>query len=232
MAALVACAAACSEDPLPPTPPPPPPALPVIAIVSGDQQEATLGETLANLLVVRVRDANGAAAPGVLVLWKVAIGSGQFGAATPQTTTGVNGTTAISFRPTGANDLRVIVSAEVAGEKAPVFFNLHAVPGSVPLTVRIPYGPIFDCTESQDPSLFQAPQGTIPVGALVEWEYAAWLYPTCASLLRSVVVPPGVLPFESGPIHPGEHFAITLNAPGDWVVADAMFGGQVTLRVR
>jgi hypothetical protein len=196
MTALVGSAAACGENVLPPTPPPPPPAPPVIAIVSGNGQEGKLGVTLSELLVVRVKDANGAAAPGKVVQWTVVAGAGQFGVAAAQTTTGADGTGAISFRPTGTNGYGVTVSAVVVGAgSAPVYFSFLVDVGSVPLKVVIPYGPNFDCTGGLDPSIFVPPQGPIPVGALVEWEYAPWLYPSCASQLRAVVVPAGALQF-------------------------------------
>jgi len=233
LAALVACVAACGQAAVP-SAPLPPEVLPLLAIVSGNSQAGTLGEVLAQPLVVRVTDAAGAGVAGVSVRWTAIAGAGEFGSPTPATQTAADGMALISFRPTGTSNVTgVTVTATGDGLKgSPLLFTFHVLPPDVPAEVLIPFGPVFDCTGGADPSIFVGPQGTIPVGALVVWEYAPGLSGLCAARLRSISVPPGASSFESGPIAPGERFGAILGVAGDWVVRDVMYGGAVTLRVR
>jgi hypothetical protein len=211
--------------------PPPPPAL---TIVSGNGQHGRVGEFLAEPLAVRVTDPNGNGVAGVAVRWTIVAGGGDFGTPAAVTPTGGDGVAAISFRPratSGPDGISVAALAEGV-DHSPAFFTLRVVPPpAVPAEVFIPFGPIFDCNGGNDPSLFSAPEGTIPVGALVVWEYAPWLDSSCAARLRSVSVPPGGAPFELV-VRAGERYGVMLDVAGDWVVQDMLNGGSVTLRVR
>ncbi|HEV8195584.1 MAG TPA: Ig-like domain-containing protein [Gemmatimonadales bacterium] len=230
LAALAPLALACNENVLPSPPPPTPASPPALEIVSGDNQQGTLGEFLVSPLVVRVTDGRGSGVAGALVRWTILAGAGEFSA--NLAVTDANGETRVSFRPTGfAGADGVQISAEVNGER-PAVFVLHVLRPEVPSEVLIQFGPVFDCTGGADPSRFSAPEGTIPVGTLVEWEYASWLDASCAARLRTILVPPGASSFESAPVHPGERFGVILGVAGDWVIGDVKHGGEVTLRVR
>jgi len=243
-AVLVSLVLACGENVLPPAPPgppppPPPPPAPVAAaltIVSGNSQLGWVGELLGQPLVVRVTSTEGTGVASVAVRWSIVSGAAEFGipmSDTYLTYTGGDGRTSISMRPTAPGRITVSATADaVQGSSAT--FTIE-VPEVVPASrVLIRFGPIFDCygtPSPMDPSVFQAPEGTIAAGALVEWEYAASLPAVCGARLRSVSVPLGGVPFDSGIIGPGQRWGVILGAVGDWVVTDVLNGGSVTVRV-
>jgi plastocyanin len=81
-----------------------------IAIVSGDNQTAQVGTALANLLVVRVTNAAGAALGGVSVVWSVLAGNGTLASATNSTNAqGQAGNTYTVGGTAGANQVRAAV---------------------------------------------------------------------------------------------------------------------------
>jgi hypothetical protein len=234
LAALTPMALACNENVLPSPPPPSPAGPPALEIVSGNNQQGTLGDFLVLPLVVRVTDGPGSGVAGASVAWTIQAGAGDFSVTPAVTRTDGNGEARVSFRPTGLGGAAgVKVTAGVAGVTgSPVQFVFHVLPPGVPSEVLIRFGPVFDCTGGEDPSLFSVPEDTIPVGTLVEWEYASWLDASCAARLSTISVPPGASSFESAPIHPGERFGMILGVVGDWVIGDVRYGGEVTLRVR
>jgi len=222
----------CGQDVLPPAPPPPPPA-PALAIASGNGQEGMLGEFLAEPLAVRVTDPNGDGVAGVTVTWTINAGAGEFGVSTGVTPTSANGLASISFRPlatSGPTGMSVTAWAEGV-DHSPVHFTLHVLAPDVPAEVLIPFGPVFDCTGGNDPSTFPTLLGTIPVGALVVWEYADWLDPSCLARVRSVSAPSGGTPFDLL-VYAGQRYGVILDVAGDWVVRDVINGGALTLQVR
>jgi hypothetical protein len=233
---LAGCLAGCGEEVLPPSPPSGP-VVQTLAIVSGNGQRGTVGTPLSQPLVVRL--VNGSLPlVGMPVKWTASAGAGGFSAAGGMTLTGADGTASIGFLPAVSTTIgaggtiswvTVQATVDVAGGPS-VTFSFHVL-GESP-EVFIPFGPYFDCTGGMDPSRFSGPEGTIPVGSLVVWQYATWLYPGCAAQLRSTQVPQGAAPIESGPLAPGTLFGAVLRVAGDYVVEDVKYGGQVTLRVR
>lgn len=159
--------------------------------------------------------------------WTVASGSGEFWFPDAFTRTAADGVAKINFRPTRPGPTTVIATVDgVQGSPATL-----TVLADGPVVVLIRSGPLSDCS-GNDPSIFGGPEGTIPVGALVEWEYMDWVHATCEARVRSLSVPPGGLPFDSGILQPGERFGIVLPVAGDWEVEDVINGGKGTLRVR
>lgn len=95
----------------------PPPAS--VTIVSGNNQQAILGQPLPQPLVVEVRNSSGGPAAGVLVTWSVSGGSAQLGPST--STTNAEGRASTTVTPTSTGEVRI--TATVAGLTA-VTFNL------------------------------------------------------------------------------------------------------------
>jgi len=231
---LVLLLFACGGDDLLPPAPPPPPLSQALAIVSGNSQQGTTGEFLAEPFVVRVTNPQGTGVSSVPVTWTVVSGAGGFGLPSSITPTAADGVASMSFRPTTPGTITVNAKADGV-QGSPATFTVDVIGPVPPVVVLIRFGPLFDCygaPSPQDPSIFEGPEGTIPVGALVEWEYADWLPPVCGAQLRSVSVPPGGLPFDSGIIRPGQRWGVVLEAAGDWLVTDVLNGGSVTLRVQ
>jgi len=237
-AMVVVCLAGCGADVLPPSPPPGP-AVPVLVIVSGNGQSGKVGQALSQPLVVRLmRGALPVA--GMPVKWTTSAGADGFSVAGGVTLTGADGNASIGFLPAAGTSVAadgtvswvtVQAALDVPGGIS-VTFSFHILGAAVPAEVFIPFGPYFDCTGDNDPSRFSGPEGTIPVGSLVVWQYAPWLYPQCAAQLKSTQLPPGAAAIESGPIAPGQLFGAVLTVAGDYLVEDVKYGGSVTLRVR
>ena len=207
-------------SPLPPSPPPPPPSPgPSVSVVSGDLQTGTYGQFLAESLVVRVTNAAGEGASGVPVWWRTQSGWGEFQPQTWYTYTGVGGLASVRFRPMWPSP--ATVTASVVGYEQVATFIVSA---SGPPVVLMQLVPFFDCGDFVG-SFFRGPSDSIPLGATVEWDL--W----CGGQLRSISVPPGGTPFDSGLIW-NQHFIAPLDVPGDWIVQDLFDGTKVTLRVR
>jgi len=234
---LVSLVFACAGDVLPPAPPPPPPPppapVPVLAIVSGNGQQGTTGEFLAEPFVVRVTNPQGAGVSNVSVSWTVVSGAGGF--STLITQTAADGVASVFFRPTTPGRITVNAWAADAVQGSPATFTVDVLGPLPPGDVLIRFGPIFDCyftPANNDPSIFSVPEGTIPVGALVVFEYAPYLLPVCAAQVRSVSVPSGGVPFDSGIIQAGQRWGVVLDVAGDWQVRDVLNGGSAILKVR
>jgi len=220
---------ACAGELLPPAPaplppsPPPPSFVPAVSVVSGDNQTGTFGQFLAESLVVRVTDDAGRGVSARTVYWFVESGFGEFGNHSWYTVTGAGGLASIRFRPGWPSPAKVTAAA--GDDFLSTFFTENA--GGPPV-VLMQVLPNFDCGDSGG-SLFRGPSDSIPFGATVEWNL--W----CAGQLRSISVPPGGTPFDSGLISGqsgDQHYIAPLNAPGDWTIQELLSGEKVTLRVR
>ena len=229
---LVLSVVACrGDDFLRPPPPPASPALRALEIVSGNGQQGTSGSDLGEPFVVRVTGPGGTGVGSVPVRWTVVAGSGAFEVASANSLTASDGVAFMFFRPTSPG--LITVRAQVDGlPESPAMFTAN-VTGYAVVVIR--FGPLFDCygtPSPYDPSIFEGPEGTIPLGSRVEWEYAAWLPASCSARVRTVSVPPGGVPFDSGDQRPGERFGFVPGVAGDWRYEDSINGGTGTLRVR
>ncbi|HUG28078.1 MAG TPA: hypothetical protein VMK53_07240 [Gemmatimonadales bacterium] len=93
-----------------------------LSYVSGDDQAAPVGATVASPLVIRARDQNGVAIPGVQIIWEVLSGGGSFVSASSTTDDAGLGQAVFRLGNTvGAQT----VSARV-GNQPPVLFTLQA----------------------------------------------------------------------------------------------------------
>lgn len=228
---LISSFACGGDDFLRPPLPPATPALRALEIVSGDGQQGPSGIDLAEPFVVRVTGPAGTGVGNVPVRWTVVAGSGEFHITSAISPTASDGEAFMFFRPTSPGP--TTVRAQVDGlPEWPAMFTAN-VTGYAVVVIR--FGPLFDCygtPSPYDPSVFEGPEGTIPLGSRVEWEYAAWLPSGCSAQVRTVAVPPGGLPFDSGIQRPGERFGFVPGVAGDWRYEDSINGGTGTLRVR
>jgi hypothetical protein len=224
---LVLLLQACGGDVEPATPsfPSGPQAM---TIVSGNDQQGTTAQVLAEPFVVRVTGTGGTGIANVRVWWTITSGTGELGVPAGFTHTAHDGVTSMSFRPTRPGPVAVIARVEGGLPGSPATFTADVLG---PLVVTIRFSPMFDCTDD-DPSRFQVHEGGVPVGALVEWEYVSWLHPSCSARVRSVKLPPGATPFDSGILAPGQRFGLVLGVAGEYEVEDVINGGTGTLQVR
>ena len=125
--------------------------------VSGDNQSATVSQSLANPLVVRVRNAGGQALPGVPVQWSVAQGGGTLGAtATVTNAQGEASTTYTVGSATGTNEVRASVLTAPAINAS---FTAAANAPSTGVTVAV--------ANFQ----FTPPSTTVAAGGTVTWGF-------------------------------------------------------------
>jgi len=215
----------------PPTVTPPP----SIEVVSSPNLTGAEGDYLTNPLVVRVSN-SGAAVPGVTIDWRMSGGRGEFASAPgvtlapAMTVTDREGIARIYFRP--LSEGIVTVSAFTGWQGVMVSFTV--VVSRDPPVMVINFGPLFDCygtPYSNDPSVFEGPKDSIPVGLTVEFVYAPYL-PYCSAEVVSVSVPPGAAPYDSGIIPSGGRAALKLDVAGDWTFQDKVNGGSMVLKVR
>jgi hypothetical protein len=213
-----------------------------ITIAGGDNQVGVPSAWFPNPLAVRVTGAGNRGVPNVKVYWQIASGVGSLGSfplAQPLTQ---------SFTFTDADGVaRVFVQLPVIGtslvaasiaelpDRAVAFTATVRAPVQAPALV-FSFGPMFDCTPFTDPSIFGvtsgASDGTIPVGAKVEWTYAPWLSGSCRARITSISVPPGGEPFDSGIISAGESFQFVPRVAGTWEYVDALNGGRGTFTAK
>lgn len=128
--------------------------------ISGNSQQGTSGEFLAQPFVVRVTGTRGEGVSSVPVTWTVVSGSGEFGVPAEITPTAADGVALISFRPTRPGPTTVIAKVDRV-QGSPATFTVLA---DGPVVVLIRFGPLFDCYpggSDQDPSRFLGPEGTI-----------------------------------------------------------------------
>lgn len=224
---LILLVYACGGDAEPATPSGP--SVPqALTIVSGNGQQGTTAEILAEPFVVRVTGTGGTGVANVRVWWTITSGTGELGVPAGFTHTAHDGMTSMSFRPTRPGPAVVIARVEGGLTGSPATFTVEVL-GPPVLTIR--FGPMFDCTDN-DPSRFQVHEGGIPVGTLIEWEYMGWIHPSCSARVRSVKVPPGAAAFESGILAPGQRFGLVLGVAGDYEFEDVINGGRGTIQVR
>lgn len=125
--------------------------------VSGDNQSATVSQSLASPLVVRVRNAGGQALQGIAVQWTVVQGGGVLGAASTATDAqGEASTTYTVGAATGANEVRAAVQAAPA-INATFTATANAPPSGVTVAV----------TNFQ----FTPPSATVTAGGTVTWNF-------------------------------------------------------------
>lgn len=222
---LLLCACGGAVEPATPSIPSVPQAM---TIVSGNGQQGTTAEILAEPFVVRVIGTGGTGIANVRVWWTITSGTGELGVPAGFTHTAHDGMTSMSFRPTRPGPVAVIARVEGGLPGSPATFTVEVLG---PPVVTIRFGPMFDCTDD-DPSRFQVHEGGIPVGALVEWEYMGWVHPACSARVRSVKVPPGATTFDSGLLAPGQRFGLVLGVAGDYEFEDVINGGTGTIQVR
>lgn len=145
--------------------------------MSGNGQQGTTAELLAEPFVVRVTGTGGTGVANVRVWWTITSGTGELGTPVGLTHTAPDGVTSMSFRPTRPGPAAVMARVEGVLAGSPARFTVDVLG---PPVVTIRFGPLFDCTDD-DPSRFLPPEGSIPVGALVEWEYMDWIHPAASS---------------------------------------------------
>jgi hypothetical protein len=199
---------------------------PVMEVISGGGQQGLTAEFLGEPLVIRVSDLEGRPLPNLAVKWSIGSGAGEFGVgegctdSCKFTRSDAAGLASITFEPWSPGQSRVV--AEIpAAQGSPAFFEVSAT--GLP-SVIIRFGPEHWCED--EPSNFQLPVTSMPVGTLVIFEN-----PTCWSLVRSTNVPPGATPFDSGILKPGERYAITVDKPGLWAFEDVWSGGRAQFTV-
>jgi hypothetical protein len=208
---------------------------PSIEAVSSRDLSGASGNYLADPLVVRIRNSEGAM-PGVTIAWRVSGGQGELASApgaalVPAVTiTDGEGIARIFFRP--LSEGIVTVTASTGWQGVTVSFTVIVSRDQSVMVIN--FGPIFDCygtPYSNDPSEFDGPKDSIPVGLTVEFVYAPYLS-YCSAEVVSVSVPPGAAPYDSGIIPGGGRADLKLDVAGDWTFEDKLNGGRVTLRVR
>jgi hypothetical protein len=109
------------------------PARPSLVKVSGDRQDGTIGEPLAEPLVVEVRDAAGQPLAGAAVLFKVVQGDGAFADGSRRTaaTSGAAGRASVPFRLGGrAGAAAQAVEALIVGYAGDAVFTFDVAAGA------------------------------------------------------------------------------------------------------
>jgi hypothetical protein len=189
-------------------------------------------------LAARVLDADGRKVSGVAVAWSVASGTGCFLSVTGtecvpdvvSISTDANGVSAAHFLAAEVG-IHSVAAAVNGLSGSPVSFSVEALP----IIVVVNFGPLFDCTGGNDPSIFVGPDNSsdvsVPLGAAVEWVYASWLYPGCAARVVSTSRPDGGDDFDSGLLPPGGGFRFVPRMRGIWTFVDQNHGGEGTLTV-
>jgi hypothetical protein len=214
-----------------------------LLIYAGNNQVAF--DTIARLRVpfsVRAVDGDGHSLAAIRVDWRILSGSGELTSypdgerlTDNATATGRDGVATVSFRSRSLGS--AVISASMLGA-APVEFHTVTDPALVPPDVIIIGGPLFDCTGGADPTKYWLGGGirdtilSAVVGQRVGIRYADYLSASCTARFKSIVVPAGGTPFDSGDIHPGDRFEFKPDAVGNWTFIDAINGGGGTLIVR
>jgi len=204
-----------------------------ITILGGDNQFATEGAKVAAPLSVRVTDGGNEGLPNVKVYWQITSGKGELLTLSDEpliqgfSVTNTNGVAQVlaRFIVRGPNT----VAASVTGRPDSQLTFTTLVYGPPDVVIR--YSPLFDCTDRNDPSMFQPGDVTVPVGAIVHWVYAQGLPQGCRARVTSSSGPPGGESFDSGPIGPGQVFKFVPRVAGRWEYTDTINGGSGTLTV-
>lgn len=214
---------ACGDGPSEPAPGPSPAA---IVAVSGQGQEGTVGEPLAEPLVVRVTDPSGAGVRGVPVTWRILSGAGGLRRGTELGTTATAGTdaeglTGVVFVPFEVGASTVI--AEAAGlDGSPIAFEAEAS-GPVGIT-------FWDFWR-----VFTGPDGsadvTVPVGTTVRWATHPEFRPETWTVTATDAPPDGAS-FGSGILRGSDAFEFVPDAAGTWRYVDEISGAAGTITAR
>jgi hypothetical protein len=209
-----------------------------IVMSGGDNQAGAAGSWLSNPLAVRVTDKDARGVAGMTVHWEITSGAGDFRSfpetqllIQPYSVTNFDGVARVLLQPLVPG--RTIVAASVAGlQGSPVTFNATVRDPVVQPAAVIRFGPLFDCTPLNDPSIFPSEAVTVSVGATVEWVYMDWLFSSCRARIVSSSVPPGGKPFDSGDLAPGQSFQFVPEVAGTWEFTDTINGGTGTLTAK
>jgi hypothetical protein len=213
-----------------------------ITIASGDNQIGVPSAWFPNPLAVRVTGSGNRGVPNVKVYWQIASGAGSLGSfptAQPLTQsftfTDAAGVARVFVQLPAIGTSLVAASIAELPDRAVAFTATVRAPVELPALV-FGFGPMFDCTPFTDPSTFGvasgASDGTMPVGAKVEWTYAPWLSGLCRARITSIAVPPGGEPFDSGIISAGESFQFVPRVAGTWEYIDVLNGGRGTFTAK
>jgi hypothetical protein len=205
-----------------------------LTMVSGDSQTSVSDSFLPSPLTVQVVNDQKIGVPDVRIEWRVTAGAGDlltFPARAPLTNgysvTDSYGVASVVFRPVKYGISQVAASAPTIVGKQVVFTTMVTPPVEEdPLPSLIKFGPMFDCTGTSDPYLFEPEAPVVALGVPVEWWFMDWVYPPCTAHLKSISEPPNGLPFESGIMSPGRKFRFLPNVTGTWVYIDVASGGK------
>lgn len=197
-----------------------------IAIVSGNDQEAKVGEWLPKPLVVAALDAQGVPLPGVAVTWAVAAPSwfpqNRNEISRGPVVTDEHGLAWAEFFPRGFGRRTVTVTA--AGARTAVTFTID------PHALIVQYGLVFGPPDFEsvlcDGSDCAA---TVPVGAAVEWVSGWWGDIKPEWSVTSISVPPGGDSFNSGTLHENDRFRFVPRVAGKWSYIDSKYGTKGVL---
>jgi hypothetical protein len=223
---------ACSEDPATRVVAPsstPATRASVIAIVSGDNQEAKAGETLPKPLVIRITDERGRGVEGVAVSFDVGRLGGLNGKQAPGESrvtirTSVDGIAEVILEPYALGQISVTARAENTSLPA-VAFTARAA--GVVVEFRSPdvvgpyaafWGPC-RCADSLNAV-------TVPVNTPIEW-----ITPDATPYtITSVSGPAEGAAFDSGTLGRSGRFRFVPTVPGTWEYKDKVSGLRATLK--
>ena len=223
---------ACSEDPVTRVVAPsstPAMRAAVIAIVSGDNQEAKAGQTLPEPLVVRVSDERGRGVEGVAVSFDVGLLGGLNGKQAPGESrvtirtsvrhrTGDPGAVhARSHLRDGTRRKPIIAIGHIHGRAAGVVVEFRS-----PNVVVGPYAAFWGpcrCTGSLN-------SVTVPVNTPIEWTTPD----ATPYSITSVSGPAGGAAFDSGTLGRSSRFQFVPTVAGAWEYEDKVSGLRATLR--
>lgn len=201
----------------------------VIAIVSGDNQEAKAGETLPEPLVIKVSDERSRGVEGVAVSFDVGRLGGLNGKQAPgeprvMIRTTVDGIAQVILEPYALGHISVTARAENTSLPSVTFTARTA---GVVVEFRSPdvvgpyaafWGPC-RCTDSLNAV-------TVPVNTSIEW-----ITPDATPYtITSVSGPAGGAAFDSGTLGRSSRFRFVPSVPGTWEYQDKVSGLRATLR--
>lgn len=107
-----------------------------LRIISGDAQQGSVTETLAEPFLVRVEDVHGNPVPGTVVRWTVTSGSGKLSRSLSATDVDGHATSTLALG-TEAGEVTVEARLDEVGSVSPVVFKTFANPGPVAELVRV-----------------------------------------------------------------------------------------------
>jgi hypothetical protein len=249
--ALVAvCGAACSEPAAAPISDPPivVDSTPKVGAptnlvrLSNDTLSGMVGVFVGQPAEIEVRDANGRAVPNAVVQWTLTGASASLcsAAGTDCDTvsralhTDNNGRVRAYIRPQGFGTTTLRATVFPGDGRPPsiasVTFTLSVI------GIRVNLSPFWDCGMVSDPVLFVDYKWStalrVPVGAIVQFEFASWLGDGCRGRVLSATVPPGGQLFDSGDLTPGERREFIPRVAGRWEFRETYTNGLGVLIVQ